>query len=600
MNKIQLRMSVVILLMFGFAMSDDKLENLNSAMLKDSKVQDEILKAMKDSGVLNEWKEKLDDILFKDNQDQVDPSKTKEKKSMITTQEKEMLTSFIDAYIYEHALPVSTDLVMHIIERAVKTPAPNLPMLFVQLGPVIDVLSAIAKKTKNIEKIVERQSPVLDSPSKTKDVLHTLVENLKSELVRLTLDAPAPKKRSPPPPPPKKPVEKKKSGLDMSDYLTLGSTLLKGGNAGQLLNMFSGGQPDMSTMMNLLPGLIQSGNYKDILMKMASSYLEGTPWGPIVQRTGDDFLASEYGLSMVEKGYSFLETFATTESGKRLMAAAPQMIAAKDLESFLAILSKEAEFNWSKFFANIDNADYKAMLMERVSGYLLMAYDAIHNPPKGSMLAKAPILLNGFLISYRIPTFDSKKPSQSITAILNKCIKLFSTWKLDVGPYVETATTTFNQAFEKQMKGNKFGELDLEQKKAFISRSLDNELVEPIQTVWLTFSHLSEGAPECAPHLLCAINQREFHSGAGESRKQVVKGASLAASWALAQNKCDARKSTGESANKDKYWELYKAVWSGAKGEDCTVKFPTKDKKCNLFSWQSKNYMNTQYDHIEL
>lgn len=578
-----------------------KLENLDSAKLGDNKYQDEILKAMKDSGVLNEWKDKLDDLLYKD---EVDQKRGKEKKAMMTKQEKDMLSSFVDAYTHEHGLPISTELVLHIVERAQKTPAPNLPMLFVQLGPVIDVLAAIAKKTNRIEEIVERQSPVLDSPSKTKDVLHTLVENLKSELVRLTLDTPPAKQRSVPPPPAQKKQaekkEKKKSGLDMSDYLTLGSTLLKGGNAGQLLNMLSGGEADMSTMINLLPGLIQSGNYKDILMKMVTTYLDGTQWGPIVQKTGQDFLTSDYGISMVEKGQSFIETFASSESGKRLMAVAPQMIAAKDLESFLSILSKEAEWNWSKFFANIDNSDYKEMLMDRVAGYILMGYEAVQNPPKGSMLAKAPFLINGFLISYRIPAFDPKNPSESITAILNKCIKLFSTWKLDVGPYIQTTSTMLSQAYEKQMKGNKFGDLDMEQKKAFISRALDNEFIQPIQTVWLAFSHLSEGSADCATHLLCAINQREFHSSLGDSRKQIVKGASLAAAWALAQNKCDVRKATGEEANKDKYWELYKAVWSGAKGEDCSIKFPTKGKECNVFSWQSKNYMNTQYGHMEL
>ena len=90
----------------------------------------------------------------------------------------------------------------------------------------------------------------------TKDVLHTLAENLKSELVRLTLDTPAPAKKAPKrEPPPKKeapPKKKQKSGMDMADYLTLGSTLLKGGNAGQLLNILSG-EADMATMLNLLP-----------------------------------------------------------------------------------------------------------------------------------------------------------------------------------------------------------------------------------------------------------------------------------------------------------------------------------------------------------
>ncbi len=45
------------------------------------------------------------------------------------------------------------------------------------------------------------------------------------------------------PPPKKKPAPKpaKAAGsMDFNDYLSLGSTLLAGGNAGQLLNMLSG------------------------------------------------------------------------------------------------------------------------------------------------------------------------------------------------------------------------------------------------------------------------------------------------------------------------------------------------------------------------
>ena len=77
------------------------------------------------------------------------------------------------------------DLILRILERVQKTPSPNLPQLFVQLSPLVDVVSAIASKSPDkVELIVERQAPVFDSPAKTKDILHTLTENLKSELVR--------------------------------------------------------------------------------------------------------------------------------------------------------------------------------------------------------------------------------------------------------------------------------------------------------------------------------------------------------------------------------------------------------------------------------
>ena len=100
----------MIFLFLGLTIGEEKLDNLSNDGVgrhEQDKLQEQILAAMKDSGVLNEWKEKLDDILYKDNEVEVD-GKPKKKKSMLTKQEKDMLTSFVDAYITEHNLPVAT------------------------------------------------------------------------------------------------------------------------------------------------------------------------------------------------------------------------------------------------------------------------------------------------------------------------------------------------------------------------------------------------------------------------------------------------------------------------------------------------------------
>jgi hypothetical protein len=120
-------------------------------------------------------------------------------------------------------------------------------------------------------------------------VLHTLAENLKSELVRLTLDAGAPpkpkaarKKTAPAAP-------KAGGGLDMADYLSLGANMLKGGNAGQMLKLLSG-EADMASVLAMLPQLLENGGMKDVLMKMAGSYLESSPYGALVQQYGRQVL----------------------------------------------------------------------------------------------------------------------------------------------------------------------------------------------------------------------------------------------------------------------------------------------------------------------
>jgi len=74
----------------------------------------------------------------------------------------------------------------------------------------------------------------------------------------------------------------------------------------------------------------------------------------------------------------------------------------------------------------------------------------------------------------------------------------------------------------------------------------------------------------------------------GPTRAAVTKGASLAVAWALSQT------------DSDSYWGLYKAIASGGKGDDCMTAYPVKGDSCKVFSWQRKDFMNTEYDHLEL
>lgn len=562
---------------------EQNLDRTTEAHQKQDKIQEEILAAMKESGVLGEMKDKLDDLLYEGNEVDTNPKQ----QNYLTKQEEKMIESFVEEYTKEKNVKVPTSVVLDIVRRVQKSPAPNLPQIFVQLTPLIDVISAIEKKTDNLAYIVDRQAPVFESPAKTKDILHTLTENLKSELVRLTLDTPQKAKKVPPPP--KKQKKKEKSGLDLNDYLTLGSTLLKGGNAGQILSLLSGGGNDMSSMLTLLPQLIESGNYQDILSKMLFGYLESSQYGPIVKNLLDGFINSEQGKSTMSTGYYYLEMFVKSESGRRLAKVLPKLAATKDMESFLEIVHVEAEWNWAQVFENIENSDYKEKTLEQLATYLVQGYEYMSNPPKGSTVAKVPILLNGFLISNGIPAFDSKKPTESLIKMANKGIRLFSTMKLDVTPYFRAISEGISQAFVRQAKGNQLKDLNTTQRIHLLARLIDSELVDPMQSVWSVYSHSVQNL-DCAQHLLCQVNFHERQGGV-ESRIGVVKAGSLAAAWTLAHVK--------EKIGVE-YWHLYKqAVWSGVNGEDCMSSYKV-DKTCNIFSWQDNNFMSTSYDHIEL
>jgi len=571
---------MLVILVSGAFCKESNVDNLVKE--NHDKIQDDILSAMQDSGVLKEWKDKLDkldNILNEENEINENVPKTN-RKSYLTQVEKEMISSFIEEYASEQQLGVSTDLLMSIVERVQKTPKPNLPQIFVQLGPVIEVVSALSKKTSELEKIIDRQGPVFDSPAKTKDVLHTLAENLKSELVRLTLETPTkPAKKSPPPPPKSEKKEKLKKKVGLEDHIT---DFIKNGNMNQLVSLL-GGSGDISAMTSLLPQLLNSGNFMNIISSVMGSYFEGSPYGPLIQQYATKFLESDQGVLVKEGFNTLLENLARSESGQRFMKLAPELLATKDLQSLLEVLGKEAEFNWGLFFSNIGNSEYKSSFIESLAEYSLKTYNFIQNPPRDSMLSQIPLMINGFLISYRIPAFDARNPTKSLIAILNKCIRLFSTYKLDTTPYVNQVHNAFTESLDRQLKGRNFDKLASKDKKTLISQLIDYELVSPIQTVWEVYRQAAS-QPQCAEQFMCTINQKEKKTKKGQTRQAVVKGASLAASWTLSHS------------SQEVYWSLYNAVMAGSKGADCRASYPTKKDACKLVDRQH----NAKSVHVEL
>ena len=150
-------------------------------------------------------------------------------------------------------------------------------------------------------------------------------------------------------------------------------------------------------------------------------------------------------------------TVASSESGLRFAALAPQLLAAKDLTELVEVMAREAEFNWNLFFDKIGVSSYRASLVDTLTDYSLAAYQAAQTQAgPGSPL---PILLNGFLSSYKLPAFDGDKPAKSVTAILNKSIRLFTTHKLDTGPYIDQVADLLSQLAQESLNGRKFSKL---------------------------------------------------------------------------------------------------------------------------------------------
>jgi len=485
---------------------------------------DVVLKAMKSSGVVNEMEEKLT--------------------GKLSSQDRDMLVSFVQEYNADNNKDVDTKHVVNIVEKVVKNKKPNMPQIFVQLGPVLDMLHTLESGSKRIDIIIGQYADVLEDPSKsTKETFHLFKKILDNEVLKQRIHSH--------PGDSKKKQKKQDQGQGVLD--TLLQEFFKNKNPTELLSLMNG---DLSSLSNILG----STDLLGILKTVIDSYFSSSPYGPIIQQYAGKFLESDQGRELMEGAKELMAGVAESNSGQRLLRLAPQLMGLKDMQSLMEILGKEVEYNWRLFFTKIVNSNYKAQFVNTISEGSVKTYEYFKNPPKNSPVNQLPVILNGFLMSYHLPAYDSKAPAKSISAVLNKGIKLFSTFKFDVAPYIENSYTTVTEALGKHVRESEYRGLALEDKVRLVARVLDTELVEPVIRVWHVYTQAAE-QPKCAAKFLCEINRQERKS---ETKKVgVVKAASYAASWTMSK------------ASTEIYWKLYHAVNAGSMGADCEASYPS-------------------------
>ena len=130
------------------------------------------------------------------------------------------------------------------------------------------------------------------------------------------------------------------------------------------------------------------------------------------------------------------------------------------------------------------------------------------NPPKNSPINQLPIILNGVLMSYKMPSYDPKAPAKSMSAILNKSIRLISTSKIDTAPAIDTIYNAVTEAISKHIDETEYKKLRMENKISLVSGLLEAEMVHPILKVWNVYLQAAD-QPKCASKFLCEINRLE-------------------------------------------------------------------------------------------
>ena len=77
------------------------------------------------------------------------------------------------------------------------------------------------------------------------------------------------------------------------------------------------------------------------------------------------------------------------------------------------------------------------------------------------MLSQASLVVNGFLMANKLPSYSARKPVESVTKIAVKAWKLYSPAKdsVDIAPVLQAVTEAVSGAWQAQSRGNSFASL---------------------------------------------------------------------------------------------------------------------------------------------
>ncbi|XP_040568135.1 uncharacterized protein [Lepeophtheirus salmonis] len=297
-------------------------------------------------------------------------------------------------------------------------------------------------------------------------------------------------------------------------------------------------------------------------------------------------VASEY----VDSFYNMTMNFFRTPSGERIVSQFPEIIKNPSVDKVVEFLKKESEWNAQMFFDSMENSDYKNGILKMLSS-LIAKIIAQGEILFGSPSERGLLLMNGLLLSQGIPAYNTKRPIYSLGVAVNKAIKLFTTFRFDVSPYISTIEDLFKELTE-SAQWKLFFSLDEVQRVTAIQRFIDDEVTEHIGDLWSMHSYMSKNNKwNCIERFLCLEAQKAKKSGK-ETQQIGASVMSMVAAWIWNEN----------SINAD-FWKYYEAVWNGISLE-CDTKYPMKDlKDCVALSWQeegSKNKMELNFDKVEL
>ena len=226
--------------------------------------------------------------------------------------------------------------------------------------------------------------------------------------------------------------------------------------------------------------------------------------------------------------FSFIDTFASSAGGKRLVALLPDILAAENTDAIMEIFQKEAENSWTEFLSKLDSSDVADQVVKSLGSGMVHTYNYVRDLTKDDMKMA---LANTFLISYGLPSIKPRKLTASIFDLVDKSLKVFTTYKLDLQEYKDETLKQIALIEKQYITANDYAKLTEQEQITLVSRFLSENVLEPLQYIWTAHKQITThvDGPKCAESILCHLNAHMRTQGS--IKMTITKVISLAASY---------------------------------------------------------------------
>lgn len=510
----------------------------------------ELLKELKESGVIDQFEKELKNMLY--DEEKKDAGKKQDKKrEEAKDQNKDLVQDFVETYMKEKNIKLDHDVVNKLVNVPIQEHSSG--QHFVKLTQIMDSINEIKQMNQDKHDKIMSVLQRVNSLGVMKTSLDKLIQPAGKE---------------------DKQVEKTEDKSEGSEGL--------GSVVNQMLNLLKK-KPEMLLDM-VMPTLVKYEMMSDQTVQMANMY-------------GKIFLKSESFATFIDGFEQWANTMVDSDSGKRLMVIAPEILAADSSEKILTIIRRETEMSWNSFFGRLDNSDaadkFMASIAKSTTDIIGYVRELLNDDMKMA-------LTNTFLVSQGLPALRPKKLTESMFALADKCIRSFTTWKLDLDQYKADTLQTIDALEKEYITAGEFGRLTPEEQETLIARFLRENMIEPLKLLWIAYKHITThpDGSECAESIMCHLNAHTIKEG--HIKQVVTRTFSVMAVYGMTIDATSLRMYGAPDLQLDQ-WKMYHAIWQGSNPEtDCSVKFtPKGTSTCHIFPWQ-QNTMSLNFDHTEL